>query len=177
MLDDLTSINTNDFNVRINDLWKNKWFLLTSGDFAGNHFNTMTVAWGFFGIMWNKPMALVVVRPTRFTYAFMEKYDSFTLCAFDKKYHKDLLLLGTRSGRDGDKIAETKLTPGASEKVTSPSFLEAELIIECKKSYRHDFSPDQFIDESIDKNYPQKDYHRVYCGEILNIKGLKEYSA
>ncbi len=67
----------------------------------------MTVAWGYFGIMWNKPMAVVVVRPTRFTFEFMEKYDTFTLTAFDKKFKKDLNLLGTKSGRDGDKIAET----------------------------------------------------------------------
>ena len=102
-------INPLDFTVRINELWKNKWFLLTSGNFNKNHYNTMTVAWGYFGIMWNKPMAVVVVRPTRFTFEFMELYETFTLSAFDKKHKKALTLLGTKSGRDGDKIAETEL--------------------------------------------------------------------
>lgn len=173
----LKVIKTNNFTACINDLWKNKWFLLTSGDFEKGHFNTMTVAWGFFGVMWNKPMAVVVVRPTRYTFEFMEKYETFTLTAFDKKFKKDLNLLGTKSGRDGDKISETKLTVCASENVAAPTFKEAELIIECKKAYSHDFIPDQFIDEMIDKNYPLKDYHRVYYGEISGIRGAEIYSS
>jgi len=67
--------------------------------------------------MWNKPVAVVVFRPTRFTYEFMEQYDSFTLTAFDKKYKKHLSLLGTKSGRDGDIIAETKFTINLSLKM------------------------------------------------------------
>ena len=173
----MLSIPANELIVKINDLWKNKWFLLTSGDFEKNHYNTMTVAWGFFGVMWNKPMAVVVVRPTRFTLEFMEKYETFTLCAFDKKYKKDLSLLGTKSGRDGDKISETNLTPCASENISSPSFKEAELIIECRKAYHHDFQPELFADQSIDKNYPLKDYHRVYYGEIIGIRGLASYGS
>ena len=168
-------IPTDDFTVRINDLWKNKWFLLTSGNFKKNHFNTMTVAWGYFGIMWNKPMAVVVVRPGRFTFEFMEKYDSFTLTAFDKKYRKDLNLLGTKSGRDGDKIAETQLTVISSIKVDAPTFKEAELIVECKKVYWDDFKPENFVDPSIGKNYPLKDYHRMYFGEIVHISGTENY--
>jgi flavin reductase (DIM6/NTAB) family NADH-FMN oxidoreductase RutF len=168
-------IKPNDFTVKINNLWKNKWFLLTSGNFEKNHFNTMTVAWGYFGVMWNKPMAVVVVRPGRFTFEFMEKYDTFTLAAFDKKYKKDLNLLGTKSGRDGDKIAETKLTPMASSIVEAPAFKEAELLVECKKVYWDDFKPENFLDDSIHKNYPLKDYHRMYFGEVIEITGIENY--
>ncbi len=171
----MITIPTNDFTVRINELWKNKWFLLTSGNFAKDHYNTMTVAWGYFGIMWNKPMAVVVVRPGRFTFEFMEQYDTFTLTAFNKKYKKDLNLLGTKSGRDGDKIAETRLTPSPSKIVAAPSFKEAELMVECRKMYWDDFKPENFTDLSIDKNYPLKDYHRMYFGEIIGIAGNDSY--
>ena len=171
----MKSINPLNFSVRINELWKNKWFLLTSGDLHKGHFNTMTVAWGYFGIMWNKPMAVVVVRPTRFTFEFMEAYDTFTLTAFDKKYKKDLSLLGTKSGRDGDKIAETGLTPAPALTIASPVFKEAELIVECKKVYSDDFKPENFIDPTIDKNYPLKDYHRMYFGEVVHISGIDSY--
>lgn len=171
----MKSINPLDFSVRINELWKNKWFLLTSGDFHKGHYNTMTVAWGYFGIMWNKPMAVVVVRPNRFTFEFMEAYDTFTLSAFDKKYKKDLSLLGTKSGRDGDKIAETVLTPVPVNTIASPAFKEAELIVECKKVYSDDFKPENFTDPTIDKNYPLKDYHRMYFGEIEHISGIDSY--
>lgn len=170
-------IKPTQFITQINELWLNKWFLLTSGDFEKNHYNTMTVAWGYFGIMWNKPMAVVVVRPTRFTFEFMEKYDTFTLTAFDKKFKKDLNLLGTKSGRDGDKIAETGLTVVSSQLVLAPAFKEAELIIECKKAYWDDFKPENFLNPEIEKSYPKKDYHRMYFGEILHIFGDEKYAS
>lgn len=171
---ELINIPQNGLNVKINDIWYNKWFLLTSGDNT-KHFNTMTVAWEFFGIMWNKPVAAVAVRPGRYTYEFIEKNEHFTLSAFNGKYRNDLTLLGTKSGRDGDKISETKLNTIPSSVVSAPSFKEAELIVECKKIYWDDFKPEHFLDPLIIKNYPEKDYHRIYFGEILKISGLKKY--
>ncbi len=171
----MKSISIDEFVVKVNDLWLNQWFLLTSGDYSMKHYNTMTVGWGYFGIMWNKPIAVVVVRPTRYTYEYINEYETFTLCAFNKKYRKDLLLLGNKSGRDYDKIAETKLNIVPSQKVSAPSFKEAELIIECKKVYYDDFKPVNFLDDSIEKNYPQKDYHRFYFGEIMEIRGTDKY--
>lgn len=173
----MKSIPTKDFSIKINELWDKQWFLLTSGDFEKQHFNTMTVSWGYFGIMWNKPIAVVVVRPTRFTYEFIEKYDTFTLSTFNKSYKKDLNILGSKSGRDGDKIAETKLTVIPSSIVSAPTFKEAELIVECRKIYSDDFKPENFLDKSFLKNYPKEDYHRMYFGEVLHISGEKNYSA
>lgn len=163
------------FNADSFKLWDDQWFLLTSGDYQKDHYNTMTVAWGYFGIMWSKPMAVAVVRPVRYTFEFMEKYDTFTLCAFPKKYHADLNLLGTQSGRDGDKIADTDLTICNSQKIAAPSFEEAELSVECKKVYWDDYKPENFLDPDIEKKYPKKDYHRVYYGEIIHILGTEKY--
>jgi flavin reductase (DIM6/NTAB) family NADH-FMN oxidoreductase RutF len=156
-------------------LWDIQWLLLTSGDFAQKDFNAMTVGWGSIGYMWRRPFVQVVVRPVRYTYQFMEKYDTFTVCAFSKQYHAALQLLGNKSGRDGDKIAESSLTPIRSEKVAAPAFAEAELIIECRKIYWDDIRPDHFIDPAIDMNYPRKDYHRIYFGEILAIFGEQAF--
>ena len=119
--------------------------------------------------MWGKPFVQVVVRPSRYTFEFMEKYNTFTLCAFPEKYRDDLNLLGTKSGRDGDKISETNLEIIPSKNVLSPSFAQAELIIECNKIYWQDFDPQNFVSQKIDKHYPLKDYHRIYFGEILEI--------
>ena len=163
------------FDTTIFNLWDKRWFLLTSGDLKSGRFNTMTVSWGFFGIMWNKPMAAVVVRPVRHTFGFMEKNETFSLCAFPEKYHRDLNVLGTKSGRDGDKIAQTALTICASQKIAAPSFKEAELSVECKKMYWDDFKPEHFLNAGIEKNYPRKDYHRIYFGEIIHIKGVEKY--
>ncbi|NOZ60605.1 MAG: flavin reductase family protein [Calditrichaeota bacterium] len=157
------------------DIWANQWLLLTSGDFKTGKFNTMTVAWGSFGEMWNKPFAQVVVRPTRHTFEFMEKFDTFTLTAFPEKYRNALSLLGTKSGRDGDKIKEAGLTPIESKKVAAPTFAEAELVIECRKIYWQDFDPSHFWDKGIEKNYPLKDYHRIYFGEIVSVQATERY--
>ena len=130
----------------------------------------MTIGWGSFGVMWKKPFVQVVVRPTRYTYEFMERFDTFILCAFPEKYQKALTLLGTKSGRDCDKIQEAGLTPMAAPTVAAPAFAEADLIVECRKMYWQDVDPSHFLDNTIDENYPKKDYHRIYFGEILEIK-------
>jgi len=164
------------FTTRIHYLWSEKWFLLSSGHFQEGHYNTMTVAWGSFGTMWNKPFVQIVVRPTRHTYTFTEEYDTFTLCAFPERCKDALKLLGTKSGRDGDKIAETGLTPCSSNIVDAPCFEESELVIECRKIYWDDIDPVNFLDQTIQNNYPKKDYHRIYFGEILNIEGIDYYT-
>ena len=153
------------------NLWDKDWFLLTSGDFSKKSYNAMTVAWGSIGNMWNLPIAMVVVRPTRHTFGFINTYPTFSLCGFPKEYRKALNLLGTKSGRDGDKISESGLTLTASEKIEAPIYKEADLSIECRKIYFHDFNPSQFLDERIEKHYSLKDYHRMIFGEIIMVRG------
>lgn len=158
-----------DFRAEAFRIWDVGWFLLTAGDFATGRCNTMTVSWGSFGTLWNRPFAQVVVRPTRHTHGFMETFPSFTLCAFGEAHRDALRLLGTKSGRDGDKIAEAGLTPAAALHVAAPVFAEAELAIECRKLYWQDLDPAHFLDPAIEANYPRRDYHRVYFGEVLAI--------
>jgi len=152
---------------------RDSWLLLCSGD--SRSYNAMTISWGSYGQIWNKMFFHVVVRPTRFTFNFMEKYETFTLCGFDNRFKNSLALLGSKSGRDGDKIAESGLTPIASPHVAAPGFEEAELIIECRKLYWQDIDNSHFLDPSIEKNYPQRDYHRAYFGEIVGISGTENF--
>jgi flavin reductase (DIM6/NTAB) family NADH-FMN oxidoreductase RutF len=158
-------------------LWEHSWLLLTCGDFSAGAFNCMTVSWGGLGQMWGRPFALVVVRPQRFTRLFIEKFPTFTLSAFPRALRPALNLLGTRSGRDGDKIAEAGLTPVASQVVAAPGYAQAELILECRKIYWQDMNPANFLDLEIDKHYPKGDYHRIYFGEILAVRGVEAYRA
>jgi|YNPNPStandDraft_1061719.scaffolds.fasta_scaffold00270_10 flavin reductase (DIM6/NTAB) family NADH-FMN oxidoreductase RutF len=164
-----------DLVIRSHHLWARQWLLLAAGDFAAGHFNAMTVGWGMLGTLWGKPVAQVFVRPTRYTYEFMERYDSFTLCVFSEHYRQALNLLGSRSGRDGNKIAQSGLTPIAATLVAAPAFAEAELIIECRKIYWQDLDPAHFLDPGIASNYPIRDYHRCYIGEIVAISGTPAY--
>jgi flavin reductase (DIM6/NTAB) family NADH-FMN oxidoreductase RutF len=145
---------TNPFSV-----FDQQWMLLTSGDFEQRLFNTMTISWGFMGTIWGKPVVQVAVRPSRFTFEFMEKYDTFTVCALPRRHRQTLQILGTVSGRDGDKIAESGLTPVAVPDVAAPSFDEAELIIACRKIYWQDTQPVNFFDLEIARTYEQEDRH------------------
>ena len=158
-------------------LWDTQHLLLTSGDFAQGSYNAMTVGWGSIGVMWGRPFAQVVVRPVRYTYEFMERHDTFTLCAFPARQAKALDLLGSKSGRDGDKITESGLHPMASLKVAAPSYVEAELTLECRKIYWDDLERGRFLDAGIEEKYPRKDYHRIYYGEIVAAFGVPRCKA
>jgi len=165
-------LNTNPFSV-----FDQQWMLVTSGDFEKKHFNTMTISWGFLGTIWNKPVVQAAVRPTRFTFDFMEQYDTFTVSVLPEKHRKALQILGAKSGRDGDKIHEAGLTPIAVPGVAAPAFAEAELIIACRKIYWQDTQPEHFLDPDIAHNYERKDYHRFYLGEALSVMGEPKYQA
>ncbi len=172
-----TPIDISNFNLQPHDLFRNRSVLLASGDFQSGMYNAMTIGWGAFGTMWSKPFAFVAVRPSRYTYQFMEKYQTFTLSAFPEEYHQALDYLGNHSGRDGDKIAATGLTPEASLVVPAPAFTQAELVVECQKMYANALNPVRFLDEDIDRHYPDKDYHCIYYGEIVAITGISLYHA
>jgi len=152
-------------------VWHRQWLLLAAGDLGKGEYNVMTVGWGGFGVMWNKPLAMIVVRPTRYTIRFTDAFDSFTLCAFPEEHRRSLSYCGSHSGRDGDKVKASGLTPVPSRTVAAPGFDEAELIIECRKIYGDDLDPSRFLDPSIESHYPRKDYHRMYFGEIVAVSG------
>lgn len=168
------TIDIKDLRVSPFTILDKDWMLLTSGDLSRKKFNTMTVAWGGLGTMWQKPLVMVVVRPTRFTYSFMEEYDSFTLTAFPPEFRKQLQYLGSHSGRESDKISEAGLTPEAAQSVPSPAFREADLLIECRKIYFDDFKPANFLADYIQPLY-NEDYHRMYFGEVTAVSASKRY--
>jgi hypothetical protein len=41
--------------------------------------------------------------------------------------------------------------------------------------YWQDMHPANFLDPGIAKNYPQKDYHRIYFGEMLAVAGTEAF--
>lgn len=159
-----------------------EWMLITAGDTAAcaGNWSTMTASWGGLGELWGKDAAFMFIRPTRRTRAFTDANPLFTLSFFDKKYHPALAFCGEKSGRDCDKAAETGLTPivfndhiAGGRAAGAVAFKEAGEIIICRKIYTHDFDPAQFLDSSIEKMYPHKDYHRMYIGEALTLLTAK----
>jgi len=139
------------------------WMLITAG--TPENWNTMTASWGGFGVLWSKNVNFCFIRDTRYTFEFMNSHDLYTLTFFEEKYRKALDYCGSHSGRDVDKAAETGLDPLAID--GSVSFEQARLVMVCKKLYFQDFDPANFVDPQIHNNYVNKDYHRMYVGEIV----------
>ncbi len=142
------------------------WMLITAGPY--NESNSMTASWGGFGILWHKPICFIFIRPTRYTFEFMDKFNNFTLCFFEEKHRNVLQVCGTMSGRNTDKIKLAGLTPMLLEPA-DVGFEEARLILQCNKIYYEDLSPARFLDPHIETNYPKKDYHRMFIGEIHKV--------
>ena len=159
---DIKELKINPF-VMLND----EWALLSAGN-AQKH-NTMTIAWGSMGIMWAKPIFVVVVRPQRYTKEFIDNNEMFSVSFYHEKYRKALQLLGTKSGRDCDKISESSLTPLYLDNTVA--FEEAHTIFVCKKLHGgQQLDPVDFIDKGIDTTvYPDKDYHYYYTGEVVKV--------
>lgn len=139
------------------------WALVTAGTLGDS--NTMTVSWGGVGTMWSLPVATIYIRPQRYTKEFIDREDRFTVSFYSPEHKRALGVLGAKSGRDGDKVAEVGFTPvQVGEGV---AFDEAELVLVCRKLYADTIKPERFIDRSCDtKWYPEHDYHTMYIGEV-----------
>lgn len=142
-----------------------RWMLVTAGN--KEKCNTMTASWGGLGVLWNKNIATIYIRPTRYTKEFLDKENTFTLSFFNEKFKKALGICGSKSGRDFDKFKLSGLHTSYYE--DTPYIEEANLVIVCKKIYSDIIKPENFLEDEIDKNYPLKDYHTLYYGEIKKV--------
>lgn len=165
------------FQCRVFHQWSGSWLLLAAGDFRTGDYNLMTVGWGSFGVMWSKPFAMIVVRPQRHTADFLERYSDFTLCGFGGEWKNALQFCGSRSGREiPDKAAAAGLTPVPAGHVAAPVFEEAELAVECRKTFRTEMLPGAFIPPGkAQELYPAGDFHRIYFGEILSVSAVPSF--
>ena len=139
------------------------WMLVTSTD--GEKTNSMTASWGGLGVLWDKNVAFIVLRPQRYTKEFVDRSEEFSLSFFDDSFKKTLGYFGSITGRDEDKISKSGLHLSFINNV--PTFEEASLVLTCKNLYKHVLTQDEFVDKSIvDLDYKANDYHTLYLAEI-----------
>ena len=146
------------------EIFDRQWALLVAGS---ERPNPMTVSWGGFGTLWDRPVATVYVRPTRFTFSLLDAEPAFTLNFLPEAHRAALDLCGTVSGRDSDKWDAAGLHQIAGDVAAVPRVAEAELALECRVLATVDLDPERFLDPSIQRLYPRKDYHRLFLGEVL----------
>ena len=131
-------VNIQDLKFNPFDEISNHWVLISAK--KDGVVNTMTASWGQLGHLWGKNVMTVYIRPQRYS----------------------------KSGRDGDKIAEVSFD--IEEVENQPTFKQGKMVFVCKKIYSDMIDPKQFIDSSLDERwYPQKDYHQRYISEIIAV--------
>jgi flavin reductase (DIM6/NTAB) family NADH-FMN oxidoreductase RutF len=166
--DGFRTISYKEFEEEAIKLIGEEWMLVTAGNLKS--YNMMTANWGGLGWLWNKPVVFIFVRPQRFTFEFTERENHFTLTFFEEKDREILRQMGSKSGRDINKMSTPGLSPFETE-TGSIAFSEAKLILECQKLYAQKLDGNSFIDKALAKKvYPAEDYHMMYIGEILNIR-------
>ena len=166
--------NFREQDYRVFELFEKRWALVTAG--SPERFNGCTIGWGCMGTVWNRPVVTVYVYPARHTREFLLENDSFTVSFFPESCRKALGIMGSRSGRDGDKVSAAGLTPMAVG--DSVGYREASLTFLCRKLYQHQLSREDLAPEiqeyyqSYPEVYPRDENgewqsHWVFVGEVV----------
>ena len=137
-----------------------EWALVTCG--TKEKYNTMTIKWGTMGTIWGKPMIQIFIRPTRYTFEFLLSNDYFTVSFYDNKYKKELSLIGTKSGREIDKVKECNFIPKFLN--NGITFEQAYETFVCKKCYYQKIDVQNVND--IDKKQEGDVGHYMFIGFV-----------
>ena len=154
-----------NYSLDIFTQFDKKWALVTAGN--ADSFNTMTISWGGMGTIWNKPVATVYVRTSRYTHEFIDNNDYFTISFFPEEYKGILGVLGSKSGREMDKMKDSGLTPVKTGE--SVSFEEAQVTLLCRKLFTQRLELSNIPGQIVKDMYSTDAPHDMYIGEIVEI--------
>lgn len=152
-----------DLSMNPFDKLDNEWALVTAGN--KDDFNSMTISWGGFGRLWFKDVATIYIRSSRYTYEYLKNNEYFTISFYDREYKKDLGIMGSVSGRDGDKVSKTNLTPKYLD--NSVTYNEANLTLVCKKLYIDELDINNIPKDIVEEFYNNDEPHYIIIGEIV----------
>jgi flavin reductase (DIM6/NTAB) family NADH-FMN oxidoreductase RutF len=130
--------------------------------------NVMTIGWVLFGRVWEQPMCMVMVRPSRYTYGLINEAGVFTVNRMPEGFDEAVLRCGTVSGRDVDKIAEQGWTVHKGETQPAPYLEEARLHIECGTVFTTQMTKEA-LPPMADEFYLEGDYHTMYLGLVTGV--------
>ena len=164
------------------ELFQKQWALATAGSME--KFNSCTVSWGSMGTLWTRPgktgsVITVSLYPTRYTRELLMENETFTVSFFPASCKKALAVIGSRSGRDGDKVATAGLIPVSFG--DSVTYEEAEQTFLCRKVYQHQLAKEDIAQDvqeyyaANEKVYPVDENgewqtHYIFIGEIIDTK-------
>jgi flavin reductase (DIM6/NTAB) family NADH-FMN oxidoreductase RutF len=149
--------------------------LLLVGTKPSGESNVMTIGWGTVGIIWGKPIFIVMVRPSRHTYEFIEESQEFTVNVPAADMTKWVAVCGSKSGRDMDKLGEYDVATTPGQHVQTVTIDDCPMVYECRVMHWNDVIPPNLAPEAEWSFYRGQDYHRVYFGEILGTYASPDY--
>ena len=152
-----------NFFHTIND----EWLLICCYDRDNDRENMMTASWGGIGILWNREVCYLFVRPQRHTHKLLKEQMTFSVAVLPEDKKEAHKVCGRLSGRDLDKIEKTGLTPITLDGVMTLD--EAKLVLKVRKLYEDVIKKEGFLEEALLKNYPTDDFHTVYVCEIEKV--------
>jgi flavin reductase (DIM6/NTAB) family NADH-FMN oxidoreductase RutF len=138
---------------------------------AGEALNTMTIGWATIGYVWRRPILMVAVRDSRHTFGIIEKAVDFTVSVPMTDMQEAITFCGTKSGREYDKYKECALKLAEAQNVVSPIISTPGIHFECTIVLKAAMDS-AYLDAECEKLYPEKDYHTLYFGEILDCYEL-----
>lgn len=142
-----------------------KGILLTTK--VSDEVNSMTVSWGNIGRMWNRPVFMVMVRKERHTYNLIEKSGEFTVSIPYEDMKEAVAFLGSKSGRDMNKLEALNIGTVKGEVINTPVLDIKGLHYECKVVYKTEMT-DKDLDVNIEERwYSKESHHTLYFGEIV----------
>ena len=147
------------------------WALVTAG--TPESFNSMTIGWGSAGTLWTTPVVAVYVHPRRFTHEFLLREDYFSVQLFDESHKRDLATIGSKSGRDGDKVALTDLVP--IDLGQTMGFADSQVTLVCRKIYTHRMDLEAVPNEVKERfaargGLYDEEAHTVFVGEVIDAQ-------
>ena len=137
--------------------------------------NIITVAWA--GTICSDPaMVSISVRKERYSHSIIKETGEFVINLTTKELAFATDYCGVKSGRDVDKFADMKLSPGKASVVGCPIIEESPVNIECKVTEIKELgSHDMFIAEVVAVNVSDK-YMDENGRFNLNSTNLMAYS-
>lgn len=158
-----------DFTAKSFEKFDQEWALLTAG--IPGDFNSMTVSWGGLGTMWGMPAAFLVVKPSRYTFEFLSRYEKFSLSWYAPEHKPKLSIYGSKSGRDTDKTSLTDFTPVDVDGTVT--YKEAEETLICRRLFMQQLDKAKFPGEVL-RWYPEgtKEENAHYL-IIAKVEGRK----
>jgi flavin reductase (DIM6/NTAB) family NADH-FMN oxidoreductase RutF len=139
--------------------------LLLASTRSDGQSNVMTIGWATVGVVWGLPVMVVLVRPSRYTYAFIEQSKVFTVNVPTPDMSAYVAFCGTQSGRNVDKLAEAATSMG--QRIGCVTLDACPMVYECQVIHWNDVQPSALLPSIDGKAYAQGDYHRLYYGQIV----------